>query len=111
MHVHVKSTALISSNAMSATALQIPPIFGHTFTHITDSQERGFVLQQVLLNRLRASAGKWHELANLVPVLSTLGIDNTIIEAETGIERAQLNAWLVSVQVGHILHPELWPAM
>ncbi|KAK9904948.1 hypothetical protein WJX75_006180 [Coccomyxa subellipsoidea] len=54
---------------------------------------------QVLLNRLRASAGKWHELANLVPVLSTLGIDNTIIEAETGIERAQLNAWLVSVQV------------
>ncbi len=57
------------------------------------------VLRQVLLNRLRSGSGKWHELAMLVPALSTLGIDNTIIETETGIERAQLNAWVVSVQV------------
>ncbi|BDA49792.1 Rubisco accumulation factor 1, chloroplastic [Coccomyxa sp. Obi] len=67
---------------------------------------------QVLLNRMRSGAGQWHELAELVPALAKLGIDNTIIEAETGIERAQLNAWLVSVQVYESLKRsgELTPA-
>ncbi len=62
-------------------------------------------MRQVLLNRMRSGAGQWHELADLVPALAKLGIDNTIIEAETGIERAQLNAWLVSVQVRSLFLP------
>jgi hypothetical protein len=52
-----------------------------------------------MLNRLKAQAGHWHDLAKLLPALASLGADATVVEAETGIERAMQNAWSVSLQV------------
>lgn len=54
---------------------------------------------QVMLNRLKAGAGHWHELAKLLPVLAALGVDATVVEASTGLERVAQNAWTVSLQV------------
>lgn len=57
------------------------------------------LVAQVLVNKLRANAGHWHELAKMLPVLAAAGMDSTAIESETGVERVQQNAWTVSVQV------------
>lgn len=54
---------------------------------------------QVLLNRVRANTGHWHELAKLLPVLAAAGYDSLIIEQEAGVERATQNRWTVSMQV------------
>ena len=46
---------------------------------------------QVLLNRVRAGTGRWHELAKLLPFLAAAGYD--------GVERATQNRWTVSMHV------------
>ena len=51
-----------------------------------------------MLNRIRADAGPWHQLAKLLPALTRAGIDATAVEAETGLERARQNVWAVSEQ-------------
>jgi hypothetical protein len=51
-----------------------------------------------LLDRLRADAGPWHELAKTLPALARAGIDATAVEAETGLERARQNTWAVAEQ-------------
>ena len=59
---------------------------------------------QVALNRIRAGAGHWHELARLLPGLAVAGYDATIVDAETGVERRTQSRWAVSLQVGeHVL--------
>ena len=52
-----------------------------------------------MLNRIRADAGPWHQLAKLLPALTRAGVDATAVEAETGLERARQNVWAVSEQV------------
>lgn len=54
---------------------------------------------QDMLNRIRADAGPWHQLAKLLPALTRAGVDATAVEAETGLERARQNVWAVSEQV------------
>ncbi|KAK9839810.1 hypothetical protein WJX81_003436 [Elliptochloris bilobata] len=54
---------------------------------------------QTMLNKIRADAGPWHQLAKLLPALVRAGIDATAVEAETGLERARQNVWAVSEQV------------
>ena len=54
---------------------------------------------QTALERLNASAGAWHELANLLPKLDAAGYDSTAVEMETGIDRATQNVWAVSQHV------------
>ena len=51
------------------------------------------------LDKIRAQAGYWHELANLFPRLAAAGYDSQVVEMETGLERKVQNAWLASQQV------------
>ena len=54
---------------------------------------------QSALERLSASAGAWHELAQLLPKLAAAGYDSTAVEMEAGIDRATQNVWAVSQHV------------
>ncbi len=52
-----------------------------------------------MLNRIRAGAGHWHELARLLPGLAAAGYEATTVDAETGVERRTQSRWTVSLQV------------
>ena len=52
-----------------------------------------------MLKKLRDGADAWHKLAAYLTLLARAGIDTTAIEADTGIERVQQNAWVVAGQV------------
>lgn len=51
------------------------------------------------LDRIRSSAGHWHELAQLLPRLAMSGYDSQVVEMETGLERVTQNAWMVAQSV------------
>ena len=51
------------------------------------------------LDRIRAQAGSWHELAQLLPRLAASGYDAQVVEFETGLERVVQNAWFVAQSV------------
>ena len=59
------------------------------------------------LNRLRVSAGHWHELAKLLPRLAAAGYDSKTVENETGLERARQNSWMVAQQVRDTSDPHV----
>ena len=51
------------------------------------------------LDKIRAQAGYWHELAKLFPRLAAAGYDSQVVEMETGLERKVQNLWIASQQV------------
>lgn len=51
------------------------------------------------LDKLRAQAGRWHELALLLPRLAASGYDAQVVEFETGLERVIQNSWVVAQSV------------
>lgn len=52
-----------------------------------------------MLDRLRAQAGPWHELAKLFQLLQGLGYDSSAVEEATGLERKEQALWASSAQV------------
>ncbi|GLC33519.1 hypothetical protein PLESTM_000080200 [Pleodorina starrii] len=54
---------------------------------------------QELLNKLRARAGHWHELAKFIPALNSKGYNSAVIDEITGITPAEQNKWVVSATV------------
>lgn len=48
---------------------------------------------QDMLRRLQAQAGRWHELARLLPLLQAKGFDAMAVEEATGLERRMQNVW------------------
>lgn len=52
-----------------------------------------------MLNRLRAGAGHWHQLARLLPALQRAGYDAVAVEEATGLERRLQNVWGSAAQV------------
>lgn len=54
---------------------------------------------EAMLNRLQAQAGKWYQLAKLLPALQRAGIDATTIQDITGMERRLQNLWTSALQV------------
>ena len=65
---------------------------------------------QDMLNRLRSRAGKWHDLAKLIPALNSKGYDSSAIDQATGINPAEQNIWIVSATVYESLKAEGLPA-
>lgn len=65
---------------------------------------------QDMLNRLRSRAGKWYDLAKLVPALNSKGYDSSAIDEATGINPAEQNIWVVSATVYESLKAEGMPA-
>lgn len=51
---------------------------------------------QEMLNRLRARAGAWHQLARLLPVLYAKGLDSNTIAELSGLNPVDQNAWVVA---------------
>lgn len=51
---------------------------------------------QQLLNRLRAQAGQWHELAKCLPILYAKGFDTSTIAEITGVNPVDQNRWVVA---------------
>lgn len=51
------------------------------------------------LDKIRAQAGYWHELAKLFPRLAAAGYDSQVVEMETGLERVVQNSWMVAQHV------------
>eukprot|EP00195_Chlamydomonas_chlamydogama_P015583 CAMPEP_0202902946 /NCGR_PEP_ID=MMETSP1392-20130828/19415_1 /ASSEMBLY_ACC=CAM_ASM_000868 /TAXON_ID=225041 /ORGANISM="Chlamydomonas chlamydogama, Strain SAG 11-48b" /LENGTH=487 /DNA_ID=CAMNT_0049589829 /DNA_START=253 /DNA_END=1716 /DNA_ORIENTATION=+ len=49
-----------------------------------------------MLNRLRARAGKWHQLAKFLPSLHKQGFDSSIVDEATGITPALQDRWMVA---------------
>ena len=45
------------------------------------------------------NAGKWHELARLLPVLARKGIDALAVQEATHLDRPRQNIWTVASQV------------
>ncbi|GLI59935.1 hypothetical protein VaNZ11_001983 [Volvox africanus] len=54
---------------------------------------------QEMLNKLRARAGHWHELAKFIPALNSKGYNSSVIDEMTGITPAEQNKWVVSATV------------
>jgi hypothetical protein len=54
---------------------------------------------QEMLNRLRARAGHWHELAKFMPALTSAGYSATAIDEITGITPLEQNKWVVAATV------------
>ena len=66
---------------------------------------------EIALSRIRARAGPWHQLAALLPQLSSAGIDAMAVEVETGLERATQALWQTAAQVFASLESDgLFPA-
>lgn len=76
--------------------LPLPSTARTVLLTLGDAPVAGFA--QDMLNRIRADAGPWHQLAKLLPALTRAGLDATAVEAETGLERARQNVWAVSEQ-------------
>ncbi len=51
---------------------------------------------QEIISKLRSKAGQWHQLAKLLPVLYSKGIDNNMVAELTGINPADQNSWIVA---------------
>ena len=51
---------------------------------------------QEMLNRLQQSRGYWHELATYLPKLQREGIDGSIVEEMSGVDRRTQNMWVNS---------------
>lgn len=51
------------------------------------------------MDKIRAQAGHWHELAKLFPRLAAAGYDSQVVEMETGLERKVQNAWMTAQHV------------
>lgn len=64
---------------------------------------------QQMLNRLRARAGRWHELAKLIPSLNSKGYDSTLIDELAGVTPVQQNEYVVSATVYESLREEGMP--
>lgn len=52
-----------------------------------------------MLRNLQSQSGHWHQLAGYLPKLQREGIDGTIIEEMTGIDRRTQNMWVNSSMV------------
>ena len=52
-----------------------------------------------MLNRLQQGRGKWHELAGYLPKLQREGIDGSIVEEMSGVDRRTQNLWVNSSMV------------
>ena len=51
------------------------------------------------LEKIRAQAGYWHELAKLLPRLAAANYDSQAVEMDTGLERKTQNAWITAQSV------------
>eukprot|EP00887_Chlorella_sp_A99_P004991 scaffold4.g4991.t1 len=60
-----------------------------------------------MMNRLRAGAGAWHELAKLLPALQRKGLDAVAVEEATGIERRLQNVYDSVKASGRLSEAEL----
>ena len=52
-----------------------------------------------MLNRLQQSRGYWHQLATYLPKLQREGIDGSIVEEMSGVDRRTQNMWVNSSMV------------
>ncbi|KAG2436105.1 hypothetical protein HYH02_011615 [Chlamydomonas schloesseri] len=54
---------------------------------------------QEMLNKLRARAGRWHELAKLIAPLNSAGYSSSSIDEITGVTPLEQNKWVVAATV------------
>lgn len=54
---------------------------------------------EVMLKRIQAQAGPWHELAKLLPILQSKGFDANVVEEATGLEKRMQNIWTSSASI------------
>ncbi|GFH15929.1 uncharacterized protein HaLaN_12256, partial [Haematococcus lacustris] len=64
---------------------QYRPPAGFMNEQLTETPEFAAMAPQDMMNRLRARAGKWHQLAKMLPLLAKAGYDNTTVDEMTGI--------------------------
>ncbi|GFH09438.1 uncharacterized protein HaLaN_04578, partial [Haematococcus lacustris] len=92
---------------------QYRPPAGFMNEQLTETPEFAAMAPQDMMNRLRARAGKWHQLAKMLPLLAKAGYDNTTVDEMTGITpvlqvRRKVAEWMYDTLVASgKLSPEL----